>query len=137
MFQLAYASLAWPPFSKADVENILTVSRQKNREHGITGVLLYTSGSVVQVLEGEEADVRQLYTNIERDSHHSETTEIYTRTIGAREFPDWTMGFNCVELSWEKHPEGFNPVFHEPGRLKASGRGTAVLKSFLESNRPS
>lgn len=135
MFQLVYSSMASPLFTKEDVENILQVSREKNREHGITGVLLYKSGSVVQVLEGREAAVRQLYTNIERDRRHRDVTLIYTHQISRREFSDWTMGFNCVELAWEKRPEGFNPVFHQPEKLTGTGRGAAVLKTFVDSTK--
>jgi hypothetical protein len=135
MFQLVYSSMTWPLFTKEDVADILSISRNKNRQHDITGVLLYKSGSVIQLLEGAEPAVRQLYTNIQRDPRHRDFTLIYTRTIAAREFPDWTMGFNCVEVNWEPQGDGFNPVFHRPDHLKPTGRGAAVLKTFIDTTR--
>ncbi len=135
MFQLVYTSAASPPFSPADVADILKVSREKNLHHGITGVLLYKSGSVIQLLEGEEAPVRQLYANIQRDRRHRDVTLIYTRSVLAREFPEWTMGYNCVEIGWNEQPDGFNPVFHQPGSLSGAGRGAAVLRTFVETTR--
>jgi hypothetical protein len=136
MIQLVYTSMARPRFTKADIEALLAVSREKNREHGITGVLLYRSGSIVQVLEGEEPAVRRLYTNILGDSRHQNAAVIYTRTIETREFPDWTMGFNCVEVEWwRERPDGFNPIFHRLEGPGASGRAEAALRAFIDKVR--
>ena len=137
MFQLVYTSMARSLFGKADIEHIVAVSREKNLQHGITGVLLYKSGSIVQILEGEEADVRQLYANIQKDRRHLNVALIYTQTMEKREFPEWTMGFNCVEVEWvHTPPDGFNPVFHRlDNELKVSGRGTAMLRTFVQTIR--
>lgn len=136
MFQLVYASAAWVPFTQTVIEDILLVSRTKNLEHGVTGVLLYKSGLIVQVLEGEEAGVRRLYANIERDRRHYDVTTIYTRPIEAREFPGWTMGFNCVEVQVNNPPYGFSPIFQRADVLaEANGRGARMLKAFAATTR--
>jgi hypothetical protein len=136
MFQLIYSSAARVPFTRADIENVLTVSREKNPLHGITGVLLYKSGSIIQVLEGEEEAVRRLYGLIRNDPRHREVTTIYTRMLDEREFPDWTMGFNCVEFEMQRTPVGFNPVFHRRAVVdQAVGRGASLVRTFVATTR--
>lgn len=137
MFQLVYTSTARSLFTPEDISHILEVSRTKNQEHGITGVLLYKSGSIVQVLEGDEAAVRRLYANIGQDPRHWNVATVFTRDIAHREFPAWTMGFNCVELEWPQPlPAGFNPIFHrEHPQRPVAGRAASLLRTFVETVR--
>ena len=55
MYQLVYVSTASRAMSDADLNEILDVSRRKNRERDVTGVLLYLDRGFLQVLEGPEA----------------------------------------------------------------------------------
>lgn len=133
MFQLVYSSTARALFTAADIKDILAVSREKNQFHGITGMLLYKLGSVVQVLEGEEPAVRQLYANIEKDRRHRDVTLIYTQPIARREFAEWTMGFHSAEFEFETPPAGFNPIFQTTNQLAGiDGRGAALLRTFVD-----
>ncbi len=61
MFSLTYVSSAVRPFAEDELADLLAVSRQNNARLGITGMLLYKDGNFMQVLEGEEAEVRTLY----------------------------------------------------------------------------
>ena len=62
LYQLIYQSQSLVPFELDGLENLLRRSRSYNRQHCITGVLLYTpDGRFFQVLEGTEAAVRHLY----------------------------------------------------------------------------
>jgi hypothetical protein len=47
---LIYFSSSVVPFQEADLLGLVDHSRSRNREVGITGVLLYVRGSVIQVL---------------------------------------------------------------------------------------
>ena len=66
MFQLVYLSSASQPFSEDDLVALLTQARQNNTAHGLTGMLLYKDGNFMQVLEGDEAEVRRLFHTIEQ-----------------------------------------------------------------------
>jgi hypothetical protein len=48
------SSVRWKP-SSTQLEQTLSESRQQNRDHGITGVLLYHDGSFMQYIEGLDA----------------------------------------------------------------------------------
>ena len=94
MFQLIYASQKSDKFSAKDTENILLCSRRNNQLVGITGFIIELPDAFVQVLEGEENDVRDLFERICQDTRHENIRVFITRTADEREFGVWSMGFN-------------------------------------------
>lgn len=94
MFFVIYVSSATHPFSHAELLDILTKSRLNNAKLNITGMLLYKDGNIIQVLEGEETVVRTLYAKIARDPRHQAIIKLLQGTVEARQFPEWSMGFN-------------------------------------------
>lgn len=135
--QLAYASVARPAFGEAEIGNILEVSRRRNREHGVTGVLLYQRGLVLQVLEGPPAAVKTLFANIQRDSRHTGVHCLYETEIPEREFPDWSMAFHYAEFGYCEPPEGFNSMLTEflNVRIDPERRGSLFLLTFAGLTR--
>lgn len=93
MIELAYSSTANWLFSGEEIEEILQVSRRNNARDAITGVLMYRSGSIVQLLEGEVERVRNLYRRLQSDPRHSDLTLLYDRPLTARRFAQWSMAF--------------------------------------------
>ena len=57
LVQLIYVSSACRELSDEELEHILESSIRHNTQQGITGVLLYTNGRFMQVIEGEEAAI--------------------------------------------------------------------------------
>ena len=53
MIQIAYVSSTRELLSAEDIAQILSKSRENNGRRGITGMLLYKGGDVLQVLEGK------------------------------------------------------------------------------------
>lgn len=95
VYQVLYHSYATASYSTAELQDLLESSRASNAEHGITGLLLYSAGRFVQVLEGEEAVVSDLYARIRRDSRH-ERVETVRNELAARQFTSWSMAFGHV-----------------------------------------
>ena len=93
MLQLVYVSSAIELFSSHDLLALLEQSRAKNVRAGITGLLLYKDGNFMQLLEGPEAAVRELYAAIRRDARHHGIILLLEGTVEEREFPDWAMAF--------------------------------------------
>jgi hypothetical protein len=103
---LVYFSFSVNPFSTEDIDNILEKSRRNNAECGITGLLLYMNGSVMQVLEGDEKAVDHLFERIKQDNRHQDVTQVFSRPILSRLFANWSMGYETVtaqELENIKH----------------------------------
>lgn len=73
------------------IGDIVRTSKQNNPEHDITGVLFYQNGQFLQVIEGEEADLRTLMANIEADKRHKNITMLFDEPILRRGFEQWNM----------------------------------------------
>lgn len=118
MFQLVYTSSATHLMERSELEAILTEARKNNGRLGVTGMLLYRSGSFLQLLEGEKDTVRALYEGIAQDERHHDATIIITRHAEHRDFLDWTMSFHLAEDEdreglLEDLPDGFTPFMEE------------------------
>ncbi len=61
MLSLIYVSSSTRAFSDADLVALLEQSQEKNARLDITGMLLYKDGNFMQVLEGPDDAVRQLF----------------------------------------------------------------------------
>lgn len=77
----------------AELKQILAISRRNNTRVGVTGALLYNSGTFAQVLEGPLASIEQIFEAIQRDPRHSEVTVVECGTAAERDFPEWSMAF--------------------------------------------
>lgn len=77
----------------AEVDKMLATARRRNPEADVTGALLFNEDWFVQLLEGDEASVMATYNRIALDPRHEEVELLVTRTMPARLFPDWSMGF--------------------------------------------
>ncbi len=102
MLSLVYVSSATRLLSNADLLDILRVSRLNNGSLSITGMLLYKEGNFMQVLEGPDEAVRQIYTRIAADPRHRGLIKLLEDQISERQFANWTMGFkNLDDLTGE------------------------------------
>jgi hypothetical protein len=111
LHHLIYVSAARELLGDAELDGILASSARNNAAHGITGMLLYASGSFMQVLEGEEADVERTYARILPDRRHQSPFVIERGPIPARSFGSWSMGFRRLgPRDAALHPQ-YAPLF--------------------------
>lgn len=94
MHQIIYTSSATQAASDDDFRYIARHANQNNRTLDITGLMLYSDGVILQVLEGEKQIVETLYDRIKRDERHSSVMKLISREIEAREFPEWSIGLS-------------------------------------------
>lgn len=129
-----YASRAVTDFSKDDIVNLLSKARKKNASLGITGMLLYDNGSFFQILEGEEAVVDQLFSEIADDKRHHQVAKIISEAIPIRKFSDWSMGYAAISSNELKTIEGMNDFFTKQNCLAKidAGRAKKLLKAFAQ-----
>jgi Sensors of blue-light using FAD len=95
VYQVLYHSYATASYTEAELQKLLEWSHTSNAEQGITGLLLYSAGRFVQVLEGDEAFVSDLYARIQRDSRHIRVETVHAG-LAARQFTGWSMAFGRV-----------------------------------------
>jgi hypothetical protein len=92
LVRLVYASRAVPTVDQAELAAILRKSKANNPTHGITGVLCFSEGIFLQVLEGGRSAVNQIYNRIATDSRHTQVELMVYEEIGERRFAGWSMG---------------------------------------------
>jgi hypothetical protein len=99
MRQLLYVSNTIEDIRPGDLDDILTASRRNNDLLGITGLLVFIDGGFLQMLEGEERSVRELYSRIATDRRHANPRLMLDREVPVRAFPAWSMGFErpCMD----------------------------------------
>ena len=92
LVRLMYASRAVPAIDQDALVAILRKSKANNPGAGVTGVLCFSEGIFLQVLEGGRSGVNQLYNRIASDTRHTEVTLLCYEEIGERRFAGWSMG---------------------------------------------
>lgn len=110
---------------KSEIDNILQIAQQKNKSVGVTGALLYSGGYFIQVLEGEEAAVEEIFESIQCDTRHRDVGLINHETIDERNFPQWSMAL--AGFSADLVP-GLDGILILPDDIKGSPSGLALVK---------
>ncbi|HEY9103641.1 BLUF domain-containing protein [Chitinimonas sp.] len=128
LVRLLYASRAAEPTCHELLETILLKSRTHNAENGITGILCYTGGIFMQVLEGGRKEVSTLYKTICCDARHREVELLHFEEITERHFSGWTMG--QVNLS-KVNPSTLLKYSERPG-IDPFSLGGKVSMALLE-----
>lgn len=138
IYHLLYFSVASRPPKKEDIDGILNQSVENNRKNGITGMLMYRTGFFIQLLEGEEENVKALYQKIEKDQRHRDSKILLEYTDQSRIFPQWYMGMIAEPLDSKELFDIVKPL--QDPRLRfsedQSKQAVAVLKNFSKKYTP-
>jgi uncharacterized membrane protein (DUF373 family) len=108
LIQVSYISSAASPMSTQDLSRLLEECREYNAAHGVTGMLLYSNGTFVQVLEGEARTIDELLDRIEEDPRHTGIRLLERKPIEHREYAGWNMGFKRLGDKDLRHIEGLD-----------------------------
>jgi hypothetical protein len=105
---LVYVSSASSLFSREEIDEILADSHRNNAGLGVSGILLYKDGNLMQLLEGDEEVVESLYAKISRDSRHKGLIRMWDGIETERQFPDWSMAFRDLDGPDARGTPGFS-----------------------------
>ena len=136
LLRLTYASRASEWLSREDLRHIAETAQRRNRDLGITGLLLYVEGDFLQVLEGPGVAVEGVYAIIEADPRNRWVTRLATERILRRAFEDWSMG--CFEVGLEDiDGESFFVLGNGEPRIRPrfAGDFSVFLEQFYTRNR--
>lgn len=92
LVRLMYASRAVESIDHEALLAILKKSKANNPALGVTGVLCFSGGIFLQVLEGGRAGINQLYNRIVSDPRHADVMLLSYEEVGERRFAGWSMG---------------------------------------------
>ncbi len=111
---LIYVSIATQPFTETELLDLLTKSRKNNAAVGVTGMLLYKEGKFMQLLEGEEAQIRRTFEKISRDPRHHHVITLLQGQEDARVFAEWQMGFADLDHAAAEAIPGYSEYLNTP-----------------------
>lgn len=98
MYHIIYLSRAVRELTPVELVSLLLEARSHNEQTGITGALAYGDMQFMQVIEGEEAAVTDLYARIARDPRHQSVFKLADKAIAERSFESWSMAFRETTL---------------------------------------
>ena len=99
LHHLIYSSTANINLTEAELHRLLDHWRIKNTQLGITGLLLYSEGHILQVLEGDADVVYSLYATIAADPRHRSLIKLADGPVADRAFADWSMQMRTVDAA--------------------------------------
>lgn len=108
MISLIYVSTAVHLLSYDELQDILEVSQRNNETGPVTGLLLYKDGNFMQVLEGPEEAVMNIFGKIQKDTRHKDITLLSITPIAEREFADWRMAFLNLQKKTIKNERAYS-----------------------------
>lgn len=92
LYQLVYVSRRTPELTESVLAEVIKQSAQNNRQRDITGVLMRCGDDLMQLLEGEQLAVEQLYAAIAADPRHTQVQCLLRKSVNHRVYPEWGMG---------------------------------------------
>ena len=139
---IVYVSQSAKAFSTGDLGALLEHSRDRNAADDITGLLIYRynedyrRGNFLQVLEGPEDALADVWNRISSDPRHHTIIVLEEGESDARAFGDWSMGFRNVD---EQDLAGFvgfsqlgSDAFWQDAKKQALPDALATLRSFYD-----
>lgn len=133
-----YLSSASMYFQPETLKEMLIKFRQNNEANHITGMMLFSDGSFLQVLEGEGDQMDILIKKIKRDPRHHSLVQIAAGSVEERMFGKWSMSFKAVSPEMFKDLKGYiNPWDPDflAGLPDAQHPILAILKTFAQNSR--
>lgn len=136
--RLVYISSAPIPYGQSALDDILDVARRRNGAEGITGILLYHDGNILQVLEGPREPVIGCFERIAKDPRHVGCIVLQSEEVSDRTFAQWEMAYvPFADLSGCEQ-DGFLDLqtlrqTKEPGVAQDDPKTRIYIDQFLQS----
>ncbi|MGI4874044.1 MAG: BLUF domain-containing protein [Janthinobacterium lividum] len=125
-YRIIYQSAATFALQECDLLRLLDQARALNGRFGITGILVYSEGRFMQVLEGLEKAVKAVFHAITTDLRHGKLELLDNGPLATRDFHDWHMGFTSSVGNYPQLPN-----FLPPLAIPATGALRQLLHEFL------
>jgi hypothetical protein len=132
MHQLIYLSQATRPLSPKALTCLLEQAWQANARQHLTGALVYSNKRFIQLLEGEQVDLKVAYARISQDPRHQHLCKVADHPIAARRFAEWPLAFQILSPAHFAHLAGYLAPTKSGQHLLTYG---SSANSFVEAMR--
>ena len=135
MKNIVYVSTAVKLMHENQLLDILHNSRLHNAALNISGVLLYSDGTFIQVLEGKDTVIDALYSRIQADQRHKNIITLIDEPIIEKSFGQWLMGFAITDSKKTEKLLGYLTSISELDLNNDNSPAVAAIKTFIETNK--
>ena len=135
MISVTYVSSAVYRFSEVTLLDLVDQCQRNNERLGVTGILVYSDGNFMQVIEGADLVIHALYERIQRDSRHRGIHTVHQQVIQAREFRGWSMAYNILPptaLRTNRTPHAFLDRERRRALPMPAGSASSLVCSFMQ-----
>ena len=130
MKRIKYISQFSRDLSFEEIDIIVSTAEEKNRQLGVTGILMSSGRVFYQVMEGPDAHVDELYGSIQTDNRHSDVLLLeMENNADEHYFPDWSMKRFVLD---EHADERLEPVHEMLVNVMAKRKEIAELTNVME-----
>lgn len=136
---LVYASRAAGALSNAYLERILVDASIHNRQHDVTGALLYDGVRFLQYIEGPPAGLAAAFARIQAASKHTGIQVLVQGAIAQRHFWNWSMACRHADASLIQRLESARWTERAHPHLLDDGQaneGLQLLSTFWNADPP-
>lgn len=135
LIHIVYVSSSSGRLSEEELEEFLSEIRRRNQQLEVTGLLLYNDGFFIQVIEGAQDTIENLFQVIKKDRRHSNIVKLLEEPISSRAFPDWSMGYRKISNEQSSRIPGFSDFMQSNNPEEAIKGGTKEVIYLLNSFR--
>ena len=95
--RLVYLSRQETTLTTKDIHQIIETSEKNNEANGLSGLLIYSKRSFLQVIEGDIYKLNGSFAKICRDARHSDISIVEFTSIENQLFANWKMRLFCLD----------------------------------------
>ncbi len=132
--QLIYVSSASRLFTENELIRVLEDCRNRNELLDVSGMMVYSDGTFIEVLEGGAEVLSCLFDSVQRDPLHNRCFPLIRQRVPHRSFEGWSMGFRAGSDSHALNLAGFVDFFGDRPIPERGGAAYRILSSFRKQH---
>lgn len=96
---ICYLSSATDDLNDKELEQLFKKTQTNNLTQEVSGILLYSYGNFLQVLEGEKTKLLTLFNTIKQDQRHKNIITIFNKQNEHCTFEGYKSGFSIIKTN--------------------------------------
>ena len=96
----------------------------------MTGLLVFSGGRFMQLIEGADRTILDLYANIRKDPRHHRVMRLIYEPAADRLFADWAMALMNLDVPCELDVNGLREIVEAGATLDGGRTALGLLREF-------
>lgn len=132
LYSICYVSSA-NNLSANSLEKLFFETEQNNSRLNMSGLLIYNNGNFLQILEGENVHINNLFSKIKKDDRHRSIIKLIDTPIEERVFDNYNVGFLIVnDLKKQKTLEDYLNWLKQ-AEIESVDKVVGIIENFINN----